>query len=464
MSKKRISLFPYLVCGLGAFFYCYEYFLRILPSVMAEDLLKMFSISGMAFGNLVAFYYYAYTPMQLPVGMMMDRFGPRKLLAFASLACAIGTYLFSHHYLPTAQLGRFLVGFGSAFAFVGVLKLASLWFPPSRFALIAGIANSLGMIGGMVGDIVLAKLVVVVGFNATLYLAALVGIGLTVVMWWVIPETKVVKTTAMVSTAAADSSKLNYREFFQAVFALCRNPQMWLIGVIGNFLYLSLAGFAEIWGIPFLIRVYGFSNITAATTIAFVFLGWAVGGPFVGWISDKIGNRRHPIIGGALAGAAIFTLIICFPAVSNPYLKFLLFMVGVCSSVQVIIFPIAREINVHALSGTAIAMTNLLVMMSGVLSQPLIGKGLDMLTGIHIRGDLMTFSAKSFQHALMVVPVVFVLAAALAFFVKETRGIVKDEQLDPQTAANELSAVNSLAVAKIAAKNSLGAVIGSGPL
>ena len=419
MPKKRISLFPWLVCGLGALFYCYEYFLRILPSVMTEDLLKMFSISGVAFGNLVAFYYYAYTPMQLPVGIMMDRFGPRKLLVFASLVCALGTYLFAHHYLPTAQVGRFLVGFGSAFAFVGVLKLASLWFPPSRFAFIAGMATSLGMIGAMVGDIVLSKLVISLGSNTTLYLAAIIGVGLTICMWFVIPETKTVKTAA-----ASASSKLSYSEFFTAVFKLCKNPQMWLIGVIGSFLYLSLSGFAEVWGIPYLIRAYGLSNSSAATNISFVFLGWAIGSPLVGWISDKIGNRRYPIIIGSLLGAILFAVLIYFPAISSQCLAVLLFTFGVCSSTQIIVFPIARELNVQALAGTAIAVTNSLVMLSGALSEPLIGQALDVLTGIHVKGNLMAFSIQSFQWALSVIPVAFVLAAVLTLFVKETRGAV----------------------------------------
>lgn len=419
MPKKRISLFPWLVCGLGALFYCYEYFLRILPSVMTEDLLKMFSISGVAFGNLVAFYYYAYTPMQLPVGIMMDRFGPRKLLVFASLVCALGTYLFAHHFLPTAQIGRFLVGFGSAFAFVGVLKLASLWFPPSRFAFIAGMATSLGMIGAMIGDIILSKLVISLGSNTTLYLAAIIGVGLTVCMWFVIPETKKVKTAA-----ASASSKLSYREFFEAVFKLCKNPQMWLIGIIGSFLYLSLSGFAEVWGIPYLIRAYGLSNSAAATNISFVFLGWAIGSPLVGWVSDKIGNRRYPIIIGSLLGAILFALLIYFPAISSQYLAILLFIFGVCSSTQIIVFPIARELNVQALAGTAIAVTNSLVMLSGALSEPLIGQALDVLTGTHVKGNLMAFSIQSFQWALSVIPVAFVLAAVLTLFVKETRGVV----------------------------------------
>jgi MFS family permease len=420
MPRKRIDLFPWLVCGLGALFYCYEYFLRILPSVMTEDLLKMFNINGVAFGNLVAFYYYAYTVMQLPIGMMMDRFGPRKLLAFACLTCAIGTYLFAHHYISTAQMGRFLVGFGSAFAFVGVLKLTAIWFPPSRFAFIAGMATSLGMVGAMTGDIILAKLVFTLGSNMTLYIAATVGLLLTVCLWYIIPETKQVKTVdALVPPI------LSYKEFFQAVFKLCKNPQMWLVAVIGSLFYLSLSAFAEVWGIPYLIRTYGLSNSTAALNISFIFLGWAIGSPLVGWISDKIGNRRLPIIIGALLGAALFIVLIYFPYVSSHFLGFLLFGFGLCSSAQIIVFPIARELNVQALAGTAIAMTNLLVMLGGALSQPLIGKALDVLTSTPVKGNLMAFSVESFQHALTIIPVAFVVAAILAIFLRETRGIVR---------------------------------------
>src|ERR1700722_8240175 len=159
-TPAKLTVLPWLVCGLGALFYCYEYLLRIAPSVMTADLMQAYHINATALGNLVAFYYYAYTPMQLPVGVLMDRYGPRRLLTFACLACALGSYLFAHAFhIEFAQFGRFMVGFGSAFAFVGVLKLATIWLPPRRFAMVSGLTTSLGMIGGMVGDIYLTSLV-----------------------------------------------------------------------------------------------------------------------------------------------------------------------------------------------------------------------------------------------------------------------------------------------------------------
>ena len=139
MLKKNLhfekEILPWLIVAVAATFYAYEYFLRILPSVMVTDLMQSFGVSAAVIGNLAAFYYYAYTPMQLPVGVMMDHYGPRRLLTFACLCCAMGSFLFAQpNHIFMAQVGRLLVGFGSAFAFVGVLKLATLWLPQNHFA------------------------------------------------------------------------------------------------------------------------------------------------------------------------------------------------------------------------------------------------------------------------------------------------------------------------------------------
>ncbi len=414
MSKRSVWL-PWLICCIGALFYCYEYFLRILPSVMVTDLLQIFRINGVQFGNLVAFYYYAYTPMQLPVGILMDRFEPRILLVFAALVCSLGTYLFAQPILLIAQIGRFLVGFGSSFAFVGVLKLAALWLPPSRFALIAGLTTSLGMLGGMVGNIALAKLVMIFGVSHTLHLALIAGVLLTLCLWYVIPH----KHTAIQTDR---EPKLRYAQFFSSVIALFKQPQMWLVGIIGAFLYLSLSAFAEVWGIPYLIRVHGLSTVSASMYISFVFLGWTIGGPLIGWISDRTGNRRLPLIFGAGFGGLCFALALLLgTGLPKFLLGGLLFLFGIFSSAEVLVFPMAFEMNrVSGLSGTALAVMNLLVMLGGVLTQPLIGKLLDLFTGKHIAGNLMIFSTQSFQYALGLIPICFFLAAILLLFVRET--------------------------------------------
>src|SRR5665213_3174456 len=88
-SRFDKSILPWLICGIGMLFYCYNYFLRVSPSVMQDDLMQNLHITAYQFGNLAAFYYYAYTPMQIPVGMIYDRFGARIVLFIACLVAVI---------------------------------------------------------------------------------------------------------------------------------------------------------------------------------------------------------------------------------------------------------------------------------------------------------------------------------------------------------------------------------------
>src|SRR3990172_1547193 len=187
--KSTEVVLPWLICGLAACFYCYEYLLRISPSIMVPELRAAFNISAAALGNLSAFYFYAYTPMQLPVGVMLDKYGPRNVLTFAVLICALGAALFgfSTHYWG-ALAGRFMIGFGSAFAFVGVLKLASSWLPPDRFGFIAGLTTTLGMIGAMFGQNVLSVMVHQSGWQQTLIYSSIFGFLLVPIIWCVIRD------------------------------------------------------------------------------------------------------------------------------------------------------------------------------------------------------------------------------------------------------------------------------------
>src|SRR3990167_3377616 len=136
-NRQSIRNNAYVVFLLSASFYLYEYILQVAPSVMADSMMETFHVSAAGFGIVSAFYFYAYAPMQLPAGVLFDRYGPRKLMTFALLLCSLGAFFFaSTDSLFTAALGRFLIGVGSAFSFIGVLVLISRWFPPNQFALL----------------------------------------------------------------------------------------------------------------------------------------------------------------------------------------------------------------------------------------------------------------------------------------------------------------------------------------
>ncbi len=421
-SHARVcTLTPWIICALGALYYCYEYFLRISPSVMLHDLMKAYDLTGGEVGSLSAFYYHAYVPMQIVVGLLMDRYGPRRLLAMACLCCAIGTYLFAgSHSIAIAELGRFFVGFGSAFAFVGALKLATIWLPPNRFALISGIITSLGMIGAMVGDIMLRNLVDVLGWKPTTYMSAGVGVMLAVAIWLIVRD---INPSPVYANYQAQ--RLYFRSLLKGLWGALRNPQIWFNGMLGFLLYLSLSVFAELWGIPYLEQARGLSSIHAADANAMVFLGWAIGGPCWGWFSDFIERRCLPIVIASIGALIVVCILFYIPHLSFSALPILLFLFGFLSSVQVLVFAICREVTHFRIAGTAIALTNMFVMFGGNLFQPVIGKLLDMAWSGTMVDGTRVYSIFAYQAALSVIPIGILLAIVFTYFVRETHGEIQ---------------------------------------
>jgi sugar phosphate permease len=411
--------YPWIICTLGAIYYCYEYFLRISPSVMTQELMQVYHITATEVGVFSAYYYHAYVPMQIVVGLLMDRFGPRKLLTMACLFCTFGTFLFASRYsLAVAELGRFLVGFGSAFAFVGALKLATIWLPANRFALISGIILCLGMLGAMAGDILLRTLVDTMGWQVTIYFSAVIGILLSFVIWSVVRDVN--PHSPMLQT-----DKLNFRGLFEGLWDAIKNPQIWLNGMVGLLLYISLSAFAELWGIQYLEQGQGLSKAHAATANSLIFLGWAVGGPLWGWFSDFIKRRTMPMLIGSIFALILICIILYVPGLSLVQMYLLLFAFGLLSSAQILVFAVCHETTSIKITATAIALTNTFVMVGGNLFQPTIGKLLDMCwTGTMVDG-VRVYSPAAYQFALSVMPIGIFLSIIILFFLRETYAKVR---------------------------------------
>ncbi len=420
-NTKKYFLGAWLICGLGAVFYSYEYFLRISPSVMETALRTHFNLSATGFGLLSAFYYYAYVPMQLPVGVLMDRFGPKRLLTFACLICVIGTFLFADTVLfAVAASGRFLVGLGSAFAFVGVLKLATLWLPEDKLAMVAGIATALGTIGAMIGDNLLGGMVALIGWQQTVYVTAAFGIILVFVLWFGIRDHQ----RHQRHSGTIHSFKKNMID----LGIIVRNQQVWINGMYGCLVYLPTTVFAELWGIPYLSHAHGLSHTSANFCNSMLFLGFTIGAPLMGFISDKIRRRKLPMQIGAAGAALVMMLILYAPGLNVSSLSALMFLLGLLYSVQSIVFAVGREVSPKEAAGTAIAMTNMIVMIGAMFLQPLVGRLLDWSlmhrhqSLAHLSTDKMQqlYTAGDYQFALSIIPIGIVIASLLTLFLRET--------------------------------------------
>lgn len=416
-------LIAWLVCGLGAIFYTYEYLLRIAPSVMEDQLRGHFNLSATGFGFLSASYYYAYVPMQIPVGVLMDRFGPRRLLTFACAICVIGTFMFAGTSLVgLAAFGRFIVGLGSAFAFVGVLKLATIWLPEDRLALMAGLASALGTLGAMIGDNALGAMVDLGGWQQTLNITAIFGIGLLFALWFGIKDHN--------QDNKSGGTIAHFSENFKDLGIIIRNKQIWINGFYGCLVYLPTTVFAELWGIPYLQHVHGLDASQAHFANSMLFLGFTLGAPTMGFISDYLKRRKLPMQIGAVGAAFIMFLVLYLPGLTHIQLSVLMFVLGIFYSVQAIIFAVGRELSPSEASGTAMAMTNMVVMLGAMLLQPFVGRLLDCsfmlrhhltLTQLtHLDKVQKMYIASDYRYALTIIPLGILIAAFLTFFLKET--------------------------------------------
>jgi MFS family permease len=413
VAKKTASRLGIAMCVLGALFYCYEYYLRVAPSVMGVELKETFGLSEAAFGHLAAFFYYAYTPLQIPVGVMMDRFGPRKILSFACFLCAIGTYLFAATtVLSISQIGRFLVGFGSAFAYVGVLKLSNVWLPRRYFAMMAGICTALGMFGAIGGEVLMTYSVAKVGWQITLYYSVIAGFLLTAILWFVLRDGKA-EAVKVTPSLASTTAHQKFTSIKQMVFS----KEMWISGIIGCLTFLPISAFAEIWAVSFL-QATGMSKPQAAFGSSMVFLGFAVGGPLWGIISDTIQSRRVPLACGSFIAALLFGLAILFPSDSIVWMYSLLFFGAFFASVEIVIFAVSNDLSRGSVSATAVAFTNMIVMVGGALLPPLIGKMLDNAT--QLVDNMPVVTSGDYATALAVIPSALMIAGILSLLLKES--------------------------------------------
>lgn len=423
--QKRALVIAWVICAIGAVFYSYEYLLRIMPSVMEPALREHFSLSATGFGIFSASYYYAYVPMQLPVGVLMDRWGPRRLLTIACALSVLGIWMFAGTKIVSlAAAGRFLTGFGSAFAFVGVLKLATIWLPEDRLGMVAGLAAALGTVGAMLGDNLLGALVLQVGWQKAVNLTALFGLGVIVLMWFGIHDKKK-------HPEEDGGTASSFKDLLFDLKYILTNRQMWINGAYGCLIYLPTTVFAELWGIPYLSHAKGLDITSAEFANSLVFMGFMFGAPLWGYISDRLHQRRGPMFVGAVGAGIMMMIIFYMPGIEGHILYAMMFILGLFYSVQAVVFAVGRELSPKEAAGSAIATTNMFVMLGAMFLQPLIGRLLDYSVSSRYGEKLSTmdlgaegmrqlYSAGDYQFAMVVIPIGIFIAAILTLFLKET--------------------------------------------
>ncbi|MBI5447545.1 MAG: MFS transporter [Gammaproteobacteria bacterium] len=411
--SRRTMLLPYIVFSVATLFYFYDFFLGVFPSAIASDLMRIYHIDAQGLGLLQAFFFYGYMPMQIPAGLLFDRFGVRKVLVTAGTVCAISIFIFAmSRDIYFASLSRLLMGLSTAFSYVGAVIVVSLWFPKRYLPLLVGTIQVMGSIGAIVGEAPISMLVGRVGMMPALLLAAAVGAIMAFLFWLLIHD----HPDSHHHTHA--ESNLTEMQKLKVIFSRSQN---WWNCVYGFGIWAPMSVFSITWGVLFLRSAYNLTNHKAALMMSLIWIGVAVGGPLLGGWSAYLCKRKPSMIAGAILGLFASTAIIYMPCLPPFVLYACLFCYGAASSAQAVSFGIVDDNNPSNMAGTAIGLQNMAIVTGGLTLVPYIGYWLKHhWLGIVVSG-VPFYTTLEFQRILYVAPACFFLALVVSiFFIKET--------------------------------------------
>ena len=416
-QRVRWTAFTLLVIA-----YMMVYFHRMAPGVVAADLMQAFSTSGAALGSLAAMYYYVYTAMQIPSGVLADTLGPRLCAGVGSLVAGAGSILFG--LAPdffTASLGRLLVGLGVSVVFVGLMRSNAVWFSERRYGLVSGLTLFLGNVGSILAAGPLALLLAWASWRNVFVAAGGVSIVLAGFTFWLVrnrPEEA--GFPSLRAMAGEVEHPPRERHWWPELQAVLKNRQVWPgfwvnFGVTG-----SLFAFAGLWGIPLMRDVHGLSRSEASLYTTLALAGFAVGSFFMGALSDRLGLRKPVILGAGLLSLASWLAMLLLPW--GPGLSGLILYtaLGLSAGGFVVTYAAAKEWVPPANAGMAIALVNTGLFLGAAIMQPLFGWMADLTWEGRLVNGIRLYAWEDYRNGLAASAGFAALALAGAWRLRET--------------------------------------------
>lgn len=411
VDKQRITALGLIIWMLAALFFLYEFFLRTFVGSVAHQIIPDLKLNAETFSILGSAYYLAYGIMQIPVGILADKFGVKRIMIFASLVCAGATYLFAHasgFYI--AIVGRLLMGFGSSFAFVCLLVIAVTWFPRKMFGFFAGASQFIGTMGPLLagGPLIALMAAQHSSWRTALTEISIFGIVLALLILFIVRKKPRGGQATMIFLRSEESMKIRLGR-------LMRNRQAWWIALYSATNYVSLALLGAIWGTEYL-QTRGLSQAHAAGMISLAWLGYAIGCPALGALSDIIKRRKPMLSLCAILGLCVTSLIVFLPLHQLFLYALLFFMLGIAASGQNIGFATITEHVNMATRATALGLNNGAIVLLSALLPPIVSYFIN--DSAHHQ---MMLTADNFIVGLSVMPILYGLALLNSLFmIKET--------------------------------------------
>jgi sugar phosphate permease len=370
VTSKRQNLL--LIFTVLSALYLLSQFYRVSNAVIAPNLMRDLRLNAETLGILGGAFFYSFALLQIPMGPLLDRVGPRMVVSYSVLVGALGAFLFGMGgSFTTVLIGRILIGAGMASVLVGAMKVFVLYFPPEKFATLLGTIVGIGTLGNIFATSPLAYFSSVVGWRMTFILAGAVTTLLAFLSFLILGgEGKGEEEHP------PDPSVKQEIGIFQQIGMILKSLSFWQIGFVGFFRYGTFVGLQGLWLGPYLMEIKGYSPVQTGNMLILAAVGSIIGGPVAGRLSDQISHSRKGVtwVGLSLYCASLFPLTGLLEIQNPVWLGIVFFSIGFFTSFGLLVFSHAKDLFPVSISGTVTTFVNFFTMAGGAIFMPLLGK------------------------------------------------------------------------------------------
>ena len=423
-SKRKDYGYRWLVWGIMCTAYVIVFFHRVATGVVADNLMAEFGVTGAALGSLGAVYFYVYSVMQIPSGVLADTLGARITVAAGTMLAGTGSIVFGMApNIGAAYIGRFLVGLGVSVVFVAILKVQSVWFKESEFGTLSGLTAFIGNGGALLAGTPLALAVSYFSWRTVFVIIGVISIVISVLNYIIVrnrPEDAGLPPVMPGGEKKEDTS--SKPGILASIRTVVTNKHTWPGFVAFAGFAGAILSFTGMWGVPYMMAVYGLDKTGASSYITVAMAGLMVGSFLAGTVSDRMGSRKRPLLVFGVVNLMAWLLLIMWNSGKPPigFLYPLLFLLGLSAAGFVITWAVGKEVNPPHIAGTAIGTLNIGGFLGPSILQPLMGYVLELNWAGHTVNGIRVYSQAAYTKALSLCAVAVMMAVVSIFFIKET--------------------------------------------
>jgi len=417
-SPEKATCQSWVIVLVASLFFFYEFIQMNMFDSISNALMHSFQIDAGKLGLLSSFYFIANVVFLFVAGSLLDRFSTHRVILTSLAICIIGTAAFSFaHSFALACLFRFLTGIGSAFCFLSIIRLATRWFPTERMALVIGLVLSVAFLGGFISQTPMEMLARAVDWRMALQIDAAFGVLIFLLILAVVKD----YPEGHAKTHLLEQQQIHEIGFFKSLRMAFFRLQNWLVGLYVCVMNLPVGLLGGLWGVLYLTNTHDISRVHASEVSSMLFIGTMVGSPIVGWISDKMQMRRPPMLAGAIISLGLMAIVMLNPDLTFHGLFALFLLIGICTSTQIIGYPLVAENSKRIITAMSVSVVNISVQGGSAIFQPFFGYLLDKRMFLRLHEISTKYIPADFTWAMWIFPIGFVVAILIMFALPETR-------------------------------------------